>query len=687
MTSPISPPPVQGGAGNELPAYVANGVMGLRVRPMPLAAGLTLLSGYSGEHPQRLIEAIAVAPYPVAGDIKLAGVWLSDATDAVTVIDQAYDFATGELISRFEFEGGGCRARVEVLIFCSREEPSLVCQEIAIELDVDSDLALKALVDARHVDGRALRHLRDTPGEDKPCCDGAALWESAGGLSTCGIAYITELVGAEAEPQKPPLENRTLTTTYAFKARAGQSYRLRQIASLVPRVTHSEPDFQAVRQVALASKRGFEAIRAANRAHWRELWKGRITLVGAGQRWQALADAALFYLFSSTHVASPASTSIFGLATWHDYHYYYGHVMWDIETFVVPVLSLLQPHVAESILNYRTGGLSSAVSNARLRGRRGLQFPWESAPSGEEAAPLPGAASWHEDHVSLDVARAFAFHSCVTGDLEFLREKAWPVLSGVADWIASRGTHNERGYEIRAAMGIAERETEADNAAFTNMSAVIVLRDAIAAAERLGRAAKPEWARIADVIVIPEEDGVIVSHDGFQPDEEKGGTPDPLMGVFPLGFDMEPEVQAATLRYYLGLRQGYIGSPMLSALYGVWAAYAGDRALSAELMEDGYGRFCVGRFMQTLEYRADVFPEQPRAGPFFANLGGFLLGLLTGFPGLQPGWSDAQDWKRRAVTLPQGWTAIELERIWIGGRPYKLVARHGAERPEMTALC
>ena len=68
------------------------------------------------------------------------------------------------------------------------------------------------------------------------------------------------------------------------------------------------------------------------------------------------------------------------------------------------------------------------------------------------------------------------------------------------------------------------------------------------------------------------------------------------------------------------MREGYIGSPMLSALYGVWAAYTGDRALSAELMEDGYGRFCVGRFMQTLEYRQDVFSEQPRAGPFFANL-------------------------------------------------------------------
>ena len=73
--------------------------------------------------------------------------------------------------------------------------------------------------------------------------------------------------------------------------------------------------------------------------------------------------------------------------------------------------------------------------------------------------------------MSLDVARAFAFHSFVTGDLEFLREKAWPILSGVADWVASRVTHSERGYEIRAAMGIAERETEADNAAFTNMAA------------------------------------------------------------------------------------------------------------------------------------------------------------------------------------------------------------------------
>ena len=46
--------------------------------------------------------------------------------------------------------------------------------------------------------------------------------------------------------------------------------------------------------------------------------RGRIRLIGAGDEWQALADAAFFYLNTSVHASSPASTSIFGLATWHD---------------------------------------------------------------------------------------------------------------------------------------------------------------------------------------------------------------------------------------------------------------------------------------------------------------------------------------------------------------------------------
>jgi protein-glucosylgalactosylhydroxylysine glucosidase len=107
MDGPISPPPVVGSAGNELPAYMSNGVVGLKVRDNPLTPGMALLSGFSGEHPERKIEAAAFAPYPVAGDICLEGVWMSDAPQCVRVIDQAYDFSTAELTTRLNFKVGG----------------------------------------------------------------------------------------------------------------------------------------------------------------------------------------------------------------------------------------------------------------------------------------------------------------------------------------------------------------------------------------------------------------------------------------------------------------------------------------------------------------------------------------------------------------------------------------------------
>jgi hypothetical protein len=144
---------------------------------------------------------------------------------------------------------------------------------------------------------------------------------------------------------------------------------------------------------------------------------------------------------------------------------------------------------------------------------------------------------------------------------------------------------------------------------------------------------------------------VVISHDAFRVDEEKAATPDPLMGLFPLGFDFDHETEQATLAYYLKMAKRYIGSPMLSALYGVWAARSGNRRLSLDLLDRGYGDFCTDRFMQTLEYRKDVFPEQPPAGPFFANLGGFLLGLILGFPRIQPGPEDPQEWCKGTVVL------------------------------------
>jgi trehalose/maltose hydrolase-like predicted phosphorylase len=679
MNAPINPDTVRGSGRRELPAYVSNGLIGLRVRELPLTSGMTLVSGYSGQHYERQIEAAAVAPYPIAGDIALDGVWLSDVPQQAENLQQDYDFSNGELTTRFDFRAGERLAKVEVVTFCSRHDPSLVCQEVSLTVDAACGLGLRATVDASGADGRALRHSRTTPGEPQPATDGTLLWESAGGLSTCGVALVTEVLGAgDAAPSLPPLRDHHLVSEYAVRARAGRTIRLRQIASVIPSDMHAMPDQQAGRLAAKARFDGFDKIRKHNRAAWAELWKGRIRVEGASPRWQGLIDAAFFYLNSSVHPSAPASTSIFGLATWHDYHYYFGHVMWDIEAFAIPPLSVLQPKAAEALLAYRSDKLPAARRNAQIMGRRGVQFPWESAPgSGEEAAPLPGTAAWHEDHVSLDVARAFSLYADLSGDREYLRTRAWPVLAGVSEWLTTRVTKTRSGYAIKASMGIAERESPVDNAAFTNMGAVVVLRAAIRAAETLGLDADPAWWDIAERMEIPQRGRAVISHDDYRIDEEKGATPDPLMGLFPFGFPLDEAQERETLAFYLGMAQDYIGSPMLSALYGAWAARAGDRALALKLLEDGYGSFCVGRFLQTLEYRADRFPEQPQAGPFFANIGGFLTGLLFGFTGLEPGGDDPQSWIRRPVNLPAGWSAIEIDQIWVHGKPMKLSARQG----------
>ncbi len=673
LAGPISPPSVIGGGRAELPAYLSNGLIGLRVREVAINSGIAILTGYSGEHPVEQIESAARIPYPVEGKIRVNGVELSDAPFCVHDVEQRYDFSAGEVTSRFSFAADGVDVRIEVFTFCSRRLPTLVCQQIEVRTDSRCELVLGAGLDPRAIDGRAAKIRKDTGG-----ADGIIRWESAGAISTCGLAYTTDLQG---EASKRTLSERDdqLTTWYEAKMSAGKSCRLRQITSIVPSVLHQQPELQAARLMAMADALGWDAIRRGNQEEWQELWKSRIRLVGADRRWQELADAAFFYLNTSVHSSSPASTAIFGLSSWKDYHYYYGHVMWDVETFALPVLSLFQPSAAAAMLEYRFDGIEAARKTARMLGRNGIQFPWQSAPStGEEAAPLPATAMWHEDHVTLDVALAFAGFSEITGDQRFLRDKAWPVLCGVADWLESRVTKTARGYEILRSMGIAERKQPSDNTAFTNISAKQVLRKALAMGQALGTPVSERWSEIADRLVVPERDGVLISHDGYRANEEKGATPDPLMGIFPLWMELPAEKERATLDFYLKQAPEYVGSPMLSALYGVWAAWSGDRKLSRRLLKEGYADFAAGRFLQTLEYRPDRFPEQPMAGPFFANMAGFLLSLLFGFPGVRADPGTVEKWPRRKVVLPAGWKSIEVDRLWIRGREARLSAPHGA---------
>ena len=71
MSNPINPPPVTEEANGDLPAYLSNWLIGLRVVDIPLRTGMTVVSGLSGRHPVAQVEAAARAPYPA--DLDVAG--------------------------------------------------------------------------------------------------------------------------------------------------------------------------------------------------------------------------------------------------------------------------------------------------------------------------------------------------------------------------------------------------------------------------------------------------------------------------------------------------------------------------------------------------------------------------------------------------------------------------------------
>ena len=684
--APLSPEPVTEHVPDRLPPYLSNGVLGIRLATFPYLPGTTMVSGFAGLSADG-VEGFARVPYALTTDIQLNGVWASLAPQSCRLIEQRYDFATGEILTSWTFRAKGATATVESVAFCPRTVPSIAAIDVTVRVDEPADLALAGGIDPTDVPGFGDNHAQPQRQGPNEGVDGRLRWHSGGDISTVGIAYTTAFTGDAAATRTPSTrdERGRFSTTYRLRGRANRRYRLTLMTAIVPELSHARPDEQAGRLAAVGAKRTFDGLRRENRVAWDDLWRGRIVIDGADRRWQAITDASLFYLLSSTHSASLASTSLFGLAYWPNYHYYHGHVMWDIETFTVPPLLLLAPDAAHALLDYRYRHLTAAHQNAAMHGWRGALYPWESCPEhGEESTP--GARPYTEDHVSADVALAFAGYVNATGDGDYARRVAWPVLRSVAELIVSRVVRTTRGYEILGTVGPREVYTLVDNNAYTNMSAAMSLRAALACAELIDAPARDIWREIADglVLSLDRRRGAILNHDGARLGEPQGGVPEGATGLFPVGYRTDPATELATYRY-AAVEQAplYVGAPMLSALLPVFAARAGEPALASDLLETGYGQFINDPYLEPDEYPQSR-DDRPRASPMFANLSGFLTSVLYGFTGLQIGPGDPETWSVHPVRLPESWRSINVDRVWVRGQAHSLEAHSDAARARLS---
>lgn len=664
------------------PAYLANGLVGLRVGPVPLPRGTALVGGFVGLSPEKRTEEYADAPYPVGADILLEDIWLSARPDLARFETQRYDFSCGELTSRFTFLG----ARVEVVTFCCRTEPTLAVQQIAVEVEKPGRLVLQANLDPRGLMGQL--GYRCMPARYE---DGVLRWDSRGGLSSVGAAYASDFTGGDLAKRRRNdygHEEDLQLTEYHIDARPGVRYVMRQYGSLVPSLLHDEPHWQAARHVGYAQWLGFDGLRAANRQAWAELWQSRPRLIGAETRWQDAADAAFFYLHSSVTPASPCSVAPFGLS---QRRFYSGHVFWDTEAFILPAMLLASPDTARAMLEYRAQRLPMARANARLGGQRGARFPAQSGNTGCELTPFYAGADANlaSIHNNFDVAAAMSQYVRATGDDLFFKQQAWPVIQEIAEWLCSRATRTERGYELRHVTGPDESPAfdNVDNNAYTNMGAVLLLRDAIASARQLGLRPPRRWEEMERNFYLPidREAGLLLKHDGYR---YEGGmcVPDPLCGIYPMGFGLDPAVEQATYRFYVDRADTYLGMPMFSSFFCIWAARRGDRALARRMLAAGVGDNVVGPFHQFIEATARHRYSDATQSVFLTNAAGLLMACYLGLPGLHISAGPVEEWRRYPVSLPEGWEAIEVDRVWVRGEPARLRAEQGAAKAELEML-
>jgi hypothetical protein len=449
---------------------------------------------------------------------------------------------------------------------------------------------------------------------------------------------------------------------------------------------HGEPHWQAARHVGYAQWFGFDKLRDDNRAAWAELWRAQPVVTADDPRWQEIVEAAFFYIHSSVTPFSPCNVAPFGLSRRCEYS---GHVFWDSDIFVMPAILLAAPATARAMEDYRARLLPMARFNAQLNGCRGAQFPGQSGNTGFEVTPFyaGGDANLAAISITLDVAFAMAQYVHATGDDLFFKQSAWPVIQAVAEWLSSRVTKTGRGYELRHVTGPDETFDNVHNNAYTNVEAILVLREALAFAQRLGLTPPAEWADMAERFYLPidPQTKCLLKHDGY---EYQGGMcgPETLNVFWPLGYQAEPAVEAATYRFYLDRAHTYLGMPMHSSFFTVWAAQRGERKLARELLTAGICDNVVAPYHQFIEATARHNYSDHTHTVFLTNGAGLLMACYLGLPGLRIHAGRPAEWCQRPVVLPEGWESIEVERLWVRGQPMRLHARHGAARATLEPI-
>jgi alpha,alpha-trehalose phosphorylase len=471
-------------------------------------------------------------------------------------------------------------------------------------------------------------------------------------------------------------------TTVICGLRPGQKLRIVKYLAYGWSSLRSRPALRDQAAGALAGARysGWQGLLDAQREYLDKFWDSADVEVEGDPVIQQAVRFGLFHLLQSSARAERRGIPSKGLTgTGYD-----GHIFWDSEGYVLPVLTYTAPHAAADALRWRASTLDLAKERAAELGLEGAAFPWRTIRGQECSGYWPaGTAAFH---INADIAMAFERYRIVTGDHSLEEDCGLAVLVETARLWRSLGHHDRHGvWHIDGVTGPDEYTAIVRDNVFTNLMAAHNLRVAAEACARHPEQARAmgvtteeaaAWRDAANAAHIPydEELGVHQQCEGFTTFaewdfENRHNYPlllhEPYVRLYPaqvvkqadLVMAMQwqshaftPEQKARNVDYYE--RRTVRDSSLSACTQAVMCAEVGHLELAHDYA-----------FEAALIDLHDLH-SNTRDGLHMASLAGAWMALVNGFGGLR----DDEGVLSLDPQLPDSFARLRFRLMWQGYR-------------------
>ncbi|GGO80552.1 glycoside hydrolase family 65 protein [Nonomuraea cavernae] len=609
--------------------------------------------------------------------------------------EQALDFRAGVLSRRAEWEspdGSAVRVTSVRLVSLTQRAIAAICYEVTpldepLRVVVQSELVANEPLPKPGGDPRIAAVL-DAPlvGEENSAGDARSVLVHCTRRSGLRVAVAMDHL-VDGPPgthvvaeSSADLGRVTVTASLA----AGETLRLVKFVAHSWSGSRSRPAVRDEAEAALAGARdtGWEGLLSAQRSYLDEFWSRADVQVDGDPEIQQAVRFGLFHMLQATARAEGRGIPAKGLTG----RGYDGHVFWDSEAFVLPVLTYLMPDAVAHALRWRHTTLPMATTRAAQLGLGGAAFPWRTIHGEECSGYWPaGTAAFH---VNAAISDAVIRYLDVTGDDAFEADAGMELLVETARLWRSLGHHDADGaFRIDGVTGPDEYSAVADNNVYTNLMAQQNLLAAARAAERhsdragrlgVGEEEMAGWRNAARAMSLPYDHrlGVHQQSEGFTSHQrwDFGATrPEqyPLMLHFPY-FDLYRKQVVKQADLVLALhRRGDAFSPEEKARDFAYYEQITVRDSSLSACTQAVVAAEVGHLDLAYDYLAeaalmdlDDVEHNTRNGLHIASLVGAWIALVDGFAGLR----QRAGVLSFAPRLPSGLTRLSFTVSMLGRR-------------------